>query len=82
MNEEDFKKELYKYDNNYWVVKNEKNNEMEIDDNDEEYFEKLSLCEKLYPNMKMEDLLDCIKMIIGFYEDMNKPEEDNSKSNN
>ena len=55
---------------------------MEIDDNDEEYFEKLSLCEKLYPNMKMEDLLDCIKMIIGFYEDMNKPEEDNSKSNN
>ena len=82
MNEEDFKKELYKYDNNYWVVKNEKNNEMEIDDNDEEYFEKLSLCEKLYPNMKIEDLLDCIKMIIGFYEDMNKPEEDNSKSNN
>ena len=80
MSEEEFNKELYQYDNNYWNVLNEKNDAMEIERKDEdEYFIKLSLCEKLYPNMKMEDLLGCIKMIAEFYEDMGKEEGNNVK---
>ena len=40
----------------------------------------LELSEKLYPNMKMEDLLGCIKMIIEFYENMNKEEDKDVKN--
>ena len=80
MTEEEFNKELYKYDNNRLNTSNEKNGGMEIEGNDEdEYFEKLCFCEKLYPNMKMEDLLGCIRMIIEFYEDMGKEKGDDIK---
>lgn len=83
MTVEEFNKELYQYDNNYWISKNEKNDKMEIEDNDTDiYFEKLNLCEKLYPTMKMEDLLGCIKMITSFYEDMAKEENDDGKKKN
>ena len=83
MTEEEFIKELYQYDNNYWNVHNEKNEEMEIEGKEEdEYFEKLDLCEKLYPNMKMEDLLGCIRMIIEYYEDMGKEEGNDMKVKN
>ena len=70
MTEEEYNRELYRYDNNYWNAQNGKNDEMEIEGNDDDYFEKLNLCDKLYPGMKMEDLLGCIKMIIEYYEDM------------
>ena len=80
MTEEEFNKELYKYDNNRLNASNEKNGGMEIEGNDEdEYFEKLCFCEKLYPNMKMEDLLGCVRMIIEFYEDMGKEKGDDIK---
>lgn len=83
MTEEEFNKELYQYDNNAWTNKEEKNDEMQIDkDGEDEYFDKLSLCEKLYPNMKMEDLLGCIKLIIVFYEDMSKEENKDVKAKN
>ena len=77
MTEDEFNKELYQYDCNCWSVKERMNNEMEIEKNGEnEYYEKLDLAEKLYPNMKMEDLLDCIKMIIEFYENLNKDKDE------
>ena len=80
MPEDEFNKELYQYDNNRWNPSKDKNDEMEIEGKEEdEYFEKLSLCEKLYPNMKMNDLLGCIKMIIEFYEDMGKEKADDMK---
>ena len=80
MTEDEFNKELYQYDNNRWNPSKDKNDEMEIEGKEEdEYFEKLSLCEKLYPNMKMNDLLGCIKMIIEFYEDMGKEKADDMK---
>ena len=83
MTEEEFNKELYQYDNNAWTNKEEKNDEMQIDkDGEDEYFDKLTLCEKLYPNMKMEDLLGCIKLIIDFYEDMSKEENKDVKAKN
>ena len=82
MTEDEFNKELYQYDCNCWSVKERMNNEMEIEKNGEnEYYEKLDLAEKLYPNMKMEDLLDCIKMIIEFYENLNKEEDKDEKMN-
>ena len=81
MTEEEFNKELYQYDSNYWAVKDGNIDGMEIEKNDEnEYYEKLELSEKLYPNMKMEDLLGCIKMIIEFYENMNKEENKDVKN--
>ena len=81
MTEEEFNKELYQYDNNYWIVKEENIDGMEIEKNGEdEYYEKLELSEKLYPNMKMEDLIGCIKMIIEFYENMNKEEDKDAKN--
>ena len=83
MTEEEFNKELYQYDNSAWINKEEKNDEMHIDkDGEDEYFEKLSICEKLYPNMKMEDLLGCIKLIIDFYEDMSNEENKDVKAKN
>lgn len=81
MSEEEFVQELYKYDNNHWIVHNDKNNEMEIEEkDDDDYFGKLNLCEKLYPNMKMDDLLECIKMILTFYEDMGKEDGKDMKN--
>lgn len=83
MTEEEFNKELYLYDNNHWIALRENNDEMEIEEkNEDEYFNKLSLCDKLYPNLKMEDLLGCIKMIIEFYEDMGKKKPDDMKMKN
>lgn len=83
MTEEEFNKELYQYDNSAWINKEEKNDEMHIDkDGEDEYFEKLSFCEKLYPNMKMEDVLGCIKLIIDFYEDMSNEENKDVKAKN
>jgi hypothetical protein len=62
ISEIDFCKALFEYDG--------KNID---EDNDDGYFEGLELSEKLYPNMKMDDLFDCVKMILEFYEDMNNP---------
>ena len=68
---EEFNKALSQYENNqfFFKVKNNIKEEDLIDD--ENYFGKLTLSQKLYPTLKMEDLLDCVKIIIEFYEDMN-----------
>lgn len=42
---------------------------------DDKYFDSLTLCQKLHPELKMENLIDCMSMIISFYEDMDKQEE-------
>ena len=73
--EQEFNKILSQYNNQIFIKDNEKEeNENKIED--EKYFESLTLCQKLHPNLKMEDLIDCMKLIIEFYEDMN------DKSNN
>ena len=73
--EKKFNKILSQYNNQIFIKDNEKE-ENESKNEDEKYFENLTLCQKLHPNLKMEDLIDCIKLIIEFYDDMN------DKSNN
>ena len=67
--EEEFNKILSRC-NNQIYMKEDENEENESKNEDEKYFESLSLCQKLHPSLKMEDLLDCIKLIAEFYEDM------------
>ena len=73
--EQEFNKILSQYNNQIYMKENE-NEGNESKNEDEKYFENLTLCQKLHPNLKMEDLIDCIKLIIEFYDDMN------DKSNN
>jgi len=73
--EQEFNKILSQYNNQIFIKDSEKE-ENESKNEDEKYFENLTLCQKLHPNLKMEDLIDCIKLIIEFYDDMN------DKSNN
>ena len=81
INEEEFNKILSRC-NNQIYMKEDENEENESKNEDEKYFESLSLCQKLHPSLKMEDLLDCIKLIAEFYEDMkdNNNNNDNNKS--
>ena len=73
--EQEFNKNLSQYNNQIFIKDNEKE-ENESKNEDEKYFENLTLYEKLHPNLKMDDLFDCINIIIEFYDDMN------DKSNN
>jgi hypothetical protein len=61
-NEKEFHKRLVDYENF-----NEKNDEKDID-----YFNKLSPSEKAHPLVKVDEILECIKMINEFYLDMKK----------
>ena len=73
-----FEKLLIQYDNqpNNNILDEEKKNE------NEKYFNSLNLCQKLHPELKMEQLLDCIDIIIKFYEDMNAKSNENNVENN
>ena len=75
---EEFNKALNQYDNQA-MLRVKDNIEEEDILGFEDYFEKLPLAQKLYPSLKIEELLDCVIMIIEFYEDMN--EKSNIKMN-
>lgn len=66
---EEFNKALNQYDNQN-SIKMRDNIKEEFLNEDEDYFEKLNLCQKLYPCLVLDDLLDCVEMILEFYEDM------------
>lgn len=72
----DFDKLLIQYDNQ---PNNNIIDELEKKEN-ENYFNGLNLYQKLHPELKMEQLMDCIDMIIKFYEEMN--EKDNKIEDN
>jgi hypothetical protein len=79
--EEEFNKILSQYNNQSYLKSNE-NEEGENKSDDKNYFESLTLCQKLHPSLKMDDLLDCINLIVEFYEDMNQKQNnlDDNKS--
>ena len=77
--EVEFNKILSQYNSQSYLKSNEKE-EGENKNDDKNFFENLSLCQKLHPNLKMDDLLDCINLIIEFYEDIN--ENKNNSDNN
>ena len=76
---EEFNKALSQYDNQ--SIFKIKDIIEEEDFYGENYFEQLSLAQKLYPCLKMEDLLDCVIMIMEFYEDMNEKSEIKNNDN-
>ena len=80
--ENEFNKILSQYNNQLYMKENE-NEENENKNEEEKYFESLSLCQKLHPSLKMDDLLDCVKLIAEFYEDMcdKNKKDDNNKIN-
>ena len=79
ISENEFNKILSQYNNQIYMKKNE-NEENNSKIEDEKFFESLSLCQKLHPSLKMDDLLDCIKLIIEFYDDMNDINNNNNEN--
>lgn len=78
--ESEFNKALSQYNNQY-NLKKEK--EDAIDKKEEEqYFESLNIYQKLHPCLKEEDLFDCMKLIIEFYDDINQKSKNNDINNN
>ena len=72
--ESEFNSTLSQY-NNLFNIKKEKEDDSNKKE-EEEYFEKLNIYQKLHPFLKEEDLFNCIKLIVEFYDDINQ------KSNN
>ena len=79
ISENEFNKILSQYNNQIYMKENE-NEENNSKIEDEKFFESLSLCQKLHPSLKMDDLLDCIKLIIEFYDDMNDINNNNNEN--
>ena len=80
ISEEEFIKALIQYDNQSMNLI-ENHMEEELINEEDGYFEKLSQYQKLFPNLKLDDLTDCVVMIMEFYEDMNS-EKDFELNNN
>ena len=79
ISEIEFNKILSQYNNQIYMKENE-NEGNESKNEDEKYFESLSLCQKLHPSLKMDDLLDCIKLIVEFYDDMKDKNSNNNEN--
>ena len=79
ISEIEFNKILSQYNNQIYMKENE-NEGNESKNEDEKYFESLSLCQKLHPSLKMDDLLDCIKLIVEFYDDMIDKNSNNNEN--
>ena len=82
--ESEFNIALSQYNNQYYI---KKENEKEESDNinkkeEEKYFESLNIYQKLHPFLKEEDLFNCIKLIVEFYDDINQKSNNNKNDNN
>lgn len=61
--EEEFNKKLLNFENKTLNISN-------VQDNTESYFDILEFHKKLHPYLELNDLYDCIDMLVEFYEDM------------
>lgn len=74
ISEDKFIKLLFQFnDEPFTLIEESKNKKNEEEEN--EYFDNLTLSEKLYPGLQMNELLDCVSMIIDYYEDMDQQNE-------
>ena len=78
--ESEFNSTLSQY-NNLFNIKKEKEDDSNKKE-EEEYFEKLNIYQKLHPFLKEEDLFNCIKLILEFYDDINQKSNNNNKNDN
>ncbi len=60
--EEEFNKRLLNFENKSFSLSSDLNKEMDS-------FDMLALNKKIHPCLNLEDLNDCVKMILEFYED-------------
>ena len=79
--ESEFNIALSQYNNQYYLKKENDENDINKKE-EEEYFEKLNIYQKLHPFLKKGDLSDCIKLIVEFYEDINQNSKNNNDINN
>ena len=77
--ESEFNCTLSQY-NNLFNIKKEKEDDSNKKE-EEEYFEKLNIYQKLHPFLKEEDLFNCIKLIVEFYDDINQKSNNNKNDN-
>ena len=77
--ESEFNSTLSQY-NNLFNIKKEKEDDSNKKE-EEEYFEKLNIYQKLHPFLKEEDLFNCIKLILEFYDDINQKSNNNKNDN-
>ena len=67
--ENEFNIALSQYNNQYYL--NKENDENDINKKEEEeYFQKLNIYQKLHPFLNKEDLFQCIQLILEFYDDI------------
>ena len=79
--ESEFNIALSQYNNQYYLKNENEENDISKKE-EEEYFESLNIYQKLHPFLKEEDLFDCVKLIIEFYEDIEQKGYKNDIKNN
>ena len=79
--ESEFTIALSQYNNQYYLKNENEENDISKKE-EEEYFESLNIYQKLHPFLKEEDLFDCVKLIIEFYEDIEQKGYKNDIKNN
>ena len=67
--ENEFNIALSQYNNQYYLNKEKDENDINKKE-EEEYFQKLNIYQKLHPFLNKEDLFQCIQLILEFYDDI------------
>ncbi len=79
--EEEFNKRLLNYENKSFHLDNTVFFGGSITSNENSYFDILEWNKKIHPYMEMDDLIDCINVIVGYYEDAMKNDKTEKNKN-
>ena len=72
---------LSQYNNQYYLNKEKDENDINKKE-EEEYFQKLNIYQKLHPFLNKEDLFQCIQLILEFYDDIKNNDINNKNNDN
>ena len=78
--QEEFEKSLISWDNKSVIIENGNGIDKDRAKGDSDYFDKLTIAEKIHPKMSMDDLIGCIEMIMEFYIDAKNTAKKNEAS--
>jgi len=79
--ENEFNIALSQYNNQYYLNKEKDENDINKKE-EEEYFQKLNIYQKLHPFLNKEDLFQCIQLILEFYDDIKNNDINNKNNDN
>ena len=79
--ENEFNIALSQYNNQYYLNKENDANDINKKE-EEEYFQKLNIYQKLHPFLNKEDLFQCIQLILEFYDDIKNNDINNKNNDN